>query len=72
MIWKNFGIFNGKAGFIDLGKFYINPEMKNPQKISEDLSITMGRFHKWLNGTYPSLANYLDERLKTSPEGESL
>jgi hypothetical protein len=60
---KNFGIFDGKVGFIDLGKFSMNPSVKEPAAIAKDLRLTMLSLQRWLSQSIPLLSDYIEGRL---------
>lgn len=63
-LMQNTGILDGRPVHIDVGQFVKNNQVKNPGLYKQELFNKTWRFHDWLKGTHPSLATYLENRLK--------
>lgn len=62
-IATNCGIFNDRAIKIDVGRFAIDPRMKNPLFFKPELFHLVRPFHHWLSQKYPELAEHLNNEV---------
>ncbi|MBS0649108.1 MAG: hypothetical protein JSS10_07805 [Verrucomicrobia bacterium] len=62
-IATNCGILNGRAIKIDVGRFAIDPRMKNPLFFKPELFHLVRPFHHWLSQKYPDLAEHLNHEV---------
>lgn len=62
-ISTNCGILGDKAIKIDVGRFALDPKMKNPLYYKPELFYLVRPLHKWLSSKYPELAQHLDEKV---------
>lgn len=62
-LMQNTGVIDGKPVHIDAGQFVLNENVKNPDVYKQELFSKTFKFNKWLKKRYPSLSEYLEEKL---------
>lgn len=65
-LMQNTGILDGRPIHIDVGQFVRNPRTKNPDLYKQELFNKTWKFHNWLKKNHPSLAQHLEDLLKTA------
>ena len=63
-LMQNTGVIDGKPIHIDVGQFIKNDLVKDPDIHLRELFNKTYKFRKWLNLHHPSLAEYLEVKLK--------
>jgi hypothetical protein len=63
-LMQNTGVCEGLPMHMDVGRFSVNPAMRNKESSHQELFSKMYRFRIWLQEYYPELANFLEERLQ--------
>lgn len=62
-LMQNTGVLNGYPIHIDIGQFIKNDIVKAPKVYKQELFDKTFRFHRWLQESYPVLADHLKTRL---------
>ena len=60
----NFGLCEGRAIQIDVGRFHKDPSRADPSIYKDDLIRATDPFYHWLRQHYPSLGEYLYEKAR--------
>jgi hypothetical protein len=62
---KNAGLIGTKATFIDIGSFFLNPNINSPEEMRKDMKKIFLHFSEWLSERSPELADYLQQQLSS-------
>jgi len=62
-LMQNTGVAKDKPIHIDVGRFEVDEEMKNPAKYKQEFFTKTFRFKQWLAKHYPEMHSYLEDRL---------
>ncbi len=63
VIRRNFGYIEDTAIEIDLGSYFLDESIKNPENYKARLVEEMVNFQKWLSIHYPAFTPYLEEKI---------
>ena len=64
VLWKNFGLSQGKVVEIDLGSFFLNPILQRASKMNKELLYELTPLKLYLEEQCPELLDYYHENLK--------
>jgi hypothetical protein len=62
---KNAGLIGTCAVHIDIGSFFLNPDICSPEEIRRDSRKIFSSLHAWLKKRSPELTDHLESRLST-------
>lgn len=62
-LYSNFGIFEGKVLEIDIGSFFLSPNMKTPLHAKREIFHETQEFKQWLQAHAPETNAYFEEKL---------
>jgi hypothetical protein len=63
---RNFGVVEDRAVSMDIGSYYRDPSVLEPNTDLEETQKTTERLHRWLKKHHPELVFFYEENLKTS------
>lgn len=63
-ILRNMAIIDGEPVHIDLGRFVIDEQLKNPKVYRNELVYKLLKFRIWLQTNYPEIANELTKEME--------
>lgn len=64
LLEQNYGVSNGKAIHVDVGRLAFAPEMRDPRKMKAHLNQMVWKLREWLQERSPEMKNYLDKRIE--------
>lgn len=64
----NIGFVDNKAIFFDVGKWYADQELQDPDSFKKEMIKSTKFFRKWIKINYPHMKTYLDNEIKKRVE----
>lgn len=61
----NFGFCEGRLILLDPGRLYHDPDLKEPQRLEEEMQIASKRLRIWLSQNHPEFVAFLDQQIQS-------
>ncbi len=64
----NIGFVDNKAIFFDVGKWYADHDLRDPNSFKKEMVKSTKFFRRWIKSNYPQMKTYLDNEIKKRVE----